>query len=96
MAKGLGTGGAALSGTAVGAIHLAAAILYMYAEHKMTVAANKVVDDVLKNQIEAEALLSKDKCGIINRGNRSYFYMKVNGKTVIFSITPSGFDVSVY
>ncbi len=96
VAKGMGTAGATLSGAGVGALNLAAAILYMYAEHKMTVAANKVVDDYLKNQIEAEALLSNDKCGVINRGNRSYFYMKVDGKTVIFSITPSGFEVSTY
>ncbi len=96
VAKGIGTAGAILSGAGIGALNLAAAILYMYAEHKMTGAANKVVDDHLKNRIEAEALLSKDPCGIINIGNRSYFYMKVNGKTIIFSITPSGFEVSVY
>jgi hypothetical protein len=59
-------------------------------------AANKVVDDHLKNRIEAEALLIKDQCGTINIGNRSYFYIKVNRKTIIFSNTPSGFDVSVY
>jgi hypothetical protein len=96
VAKGMGTSGAALSGVGVGALNLAAAILYMYAEHKMTVAANKVVDDHLKNRIEAEALLSKDNCGIINIGNRSYFYMKIDGKTIIFSITPNGFGVSTY
>jgi hypothetical protein len=96
VVKGLGVAGTTLTGVGVGAMNLAAAILYMYAEHKMTIAANKVVDDHLKNRIEAEALLSNDKCGIINIGNRSYFYMKVNGKTIIFSITPSGFSVSSY
>ena len=96
MLKGLGVGASSLSGAGVGAINLAAAILYMYAEHKLTLAANKVVSDHIKNRIEAEAILSKDACGIINVGSRSYFYMKVDGKTIIFSITPEGFDVSVY
>jgi hypothetical protein len=93
VVRGGSTAGATLTGVGVGAFHLGAAILYMIAEDKWKAAANRVVDSHIKNRIEAEAVLSDDPCGVIDIGSdRSYFYMKINGKTVVFSITPLGFE----
>jgi predicted nucleic acid-binding Zn-ribbon protein len=93
VVRGGSAAGATITGVGVGAFHLGAAILYMIAEDKWTAAANRVVDSHIKNRIEAEAVLSDDPCGVIDiGGDRSYFYMKINGKTVVFSITPNGFE----